>query len=67
MKSLEKYIKEIEYNLLLEWKDDERHRIDAETEWAKEERDDRNTDSIYRKEYQQTERRKKEERFYNFK
>ena len=67
MKSLEKYIKEIEYNLLLEWKDDERHRIDTETEWAKEERDDRNTDSIYRKEHQQTERRKKEERFYNFK
>ena len=41
--------------------DDERDRIDAETEWAKRERDDRNTDSIYRKEQQQIERRKKED------
>ena len=39
--------------------DDERHRIDAETEWAKGERDDRNTDSIYRAD---TPRRKKAER-----
>ena len=39
--------------------DDERHRIDAETEWAKGERDDRNTDSIYRAD---TPRRKKAEK-----
>ena len=39
--------------------DDERDRIDAETEWAKGERDDRNTDSIYRAD---TPRRKKQEK-----
>ena len=44
---------------LFTWSDDERHRIDTETEWAKEERDDRNTDSIYRAD---TPRRKKEEK-----
>ena len=44
---------------LFAWSDDEKHRIDAETEWAKEERDDRNTDSIYRAD---TPRRKKAEK-----
>ena len=44
---------------LFAWSDDEKHRIDTETEWAKEERDDRNTDSIYRAD---TPRRKKAEK-----
>ena len=51
---------------LFTWSDDERHRIDTETEWAKEERDDRNTDSIYRADTPRREKQEKVDKVKNY-